>query len=339
MMNMSSKIAKTALKVVVGVALLLVVAVIVVPFLIPVTPLEGLVSAAEVAADTSKFVTIPFEGTGGIDIHYLTGEGSVVDEEPTFILLHGSLFNAFTWTETINFFDEYGQVLAYDQIPYGLSEKLLAGDWTDDNPYTLDAAVTQLFAFMDVMDVDTAILVGNSYGCVIALEAARQQPDRVEALIVSDAAVYVNESIPTAIINLPQVQRLGPLFARQLGQSETFIQQTYLNPDQISPERLSLTQIHTQVIGWDESLWQYLQIWGANPTDIVTALGDIQQPTLVLTGDSDAVVPIADSEQLHATLPDSELVILPQCGHVPQEECPEAFASAVSDWLMRSPEA
>jgi hypothetical protein len=45
----------------------------------------------------------------------------------------------------MDFFSERGQVVAYDQIPYGLSEKLVAGDWIERNPYTPESAVGQLF--------------------------------------------------------------------------------------------------------------------------------------------------------------------------------------------------
>ena len=49
------------------------------------------------------------------------------------------------------------------------------------------------------------------------------------------------------MINLPQVQRLGPLLARMIGGSESFIRQTYLDPSAINDERMRLTLIHTEV--------------------------------------------------------------------------------------------
>jgi len=303
------------------------------PFLIPITDLEGLVSPQQVATNESKFITVSFEGTNGLDIHYIASESESVNEKPTFVLLHGSLFNAFTWNEVMNFFSERGRVIAYDQIPYGLSEKLVAGDWTERSPYTSEAAVDQLFLFLDALEVDKVVLVGNSYGGTLAVQAALTQPERVEALILVDAAVYVQEEMPAWLLELPQVRRLGPLFARQLGRSEAFIRQTYLNPDKISDERMSLTTIHTQVEDWDVALWEYLSAWGVDTPDFVPHIPDIQQPTLVITGDSDAVVPVSDSQRLDSGLPDSELVILPSCGHVPQEECPDAFEEAVGVWL------
>jgi pimeloyl-ACP methyl ester carboxylesterase len=308
-----------------------------VPLLIPISPLEAVGPIEESAAPESRFVTIPFEGTDGIDIHYFTDQtDATVPGEPAFVLLHGSLFNAFTWNEVIDFFDERGRVIAYDQVPYGLSEKLVEGDWSGFNPYSADAAVEQMIALLDTLDIETAILVGNSYGTVPAIQAALEYPDRVEALILIDSAVYVQESLPAWLINLPQIQRLGPLFARLIGNSESFVRQTYLDPDTINDERMRLTLIHTEVEGWDDALWAYLQEWETNPADVAGRLSTIQQPALVITGDSDAVVPVADSQRLASELPNAVYAILPDCGHVPQEECPEQLIGVVNAWLTGS---
>ncbi|NQT59019.1 MAG: hypothetical protein HQ557_08565 [Bacteroidetes bacterium] len=49
--------------------------------------------------------------------------------------------------------------MAYDQIPYGLSEKLVSEDWTGENPYTQDAALEQLFGFLDALGLKKVVLV------------------------------------------------------------------------------------------------------------------------------------------------------------------------------------
>lgn len=304
----------------------------IVPFLIPVAPLDGLEAAQSVARPDSQFVTIPFDGTDGIDIHYLADE-TWSDTEPTFVLLHGSVFNSFTWNETLDFFDERGRVIAYDQIPYGLSEKLVEGDWTGPNPYSGDAAIEQLITLLDTFDIERAILVGNSYGSVLALKAAISYPDRVEALILTDSAVYVEESLPAWVVQLPQVQRLGPLFGRAIGSSESFVRQTYLDSSVIDDERMRLTLIHTEVEDWDDAMWAYLQEWGTVPIDLMGQLASVAQPSLVITGDSDTIVPPSDSQRLADTLPQADYVVLTSCGHVPQEECPTQFENVVSTWL------
>lgn len=332
---MKKNVIKTILIVLASILGLFILLVVVGPFLIPIQPLEGLVSAQEAASENSQFVTIPFEGTDGIAIHYIEEASASLEAETTFVLIHGSVYNAFTWNEVMDFFGEQGRAIAYDQIPYGLSEKLVVGDWDDTNPYSSDAAVEQLFLFLDALEVDKVVLVGNSYGSVLAMQAALARPERVEALVLADAAVYVQEEMPAFVMKLPQVQRMGPLAARQIGGSEAFVRQTYLDPDQITDERMNLTLIHTEVEDWDVALWEYLRVWGTDGPDIAAQISEIQQPVLVLTGDSDAVVPVEDSQRLDIELPNSELVILPSCGHVPQEECPAAFEEAVGAWLSQ----
>ena len=305
------------------------------PFFIPVNPLEGLASVQEIETNESKFVTIPFEGTDGLEIHYLEGGSNQGETPNTFVLLHGSNFNAFTWNEVMDSFGKYGRVVAYDQIPYGLSEKLTEGDWTGDNPYSSTAAIEQLFSFFDALEIDNAVLVGSSYGGTLAVQAAMENPERIKALIFVDAAVYVQEEMPAWLLNSPQMQRVGPLFARQLGQNENFIKLTYSNPEKISEERMKLTTIHTQVAQWDYAYWEYLRAWGADTTDYSLMIPDLQQPALVVSGENDSIVPLSDSERLDAELPNSELVVLPNCGHVPQEECPTLFEDAIDTWLTQ----
>lgn len=332
---MKKRWSKTLVKILGAIILLLILLVVVGPFLIPVTPLEGLASVEELATSDSKFITIPFTGTEGIEFHYMSNDLNETDNLPTFVLLHGSNFNSYTWTEVFDFFSHRGQVIAYDQIPYGLSEKLVAGDWNERNPYSSTAAVEQLILLLDEFNIEQAFLVGNSYGAVLAVQAALAYPERVEGMILVDAAVYVEEEMPAWMFELPQMRRLGPLFARQLGQSEAFIRQTYLNPDQISDERMALTTIQTRVENWDLAYWEYLRVWGVDTPEFITRIPEIRQPILAVSGDCDAVVPVADSQRLHSELPNSELSILTSCGHVPQEECPELFIEAVNLWLSQ----
>lgn len=315
---------------------LLIAGALVVPLVIPVPALEGLVSVEQVQSTESRFVTLPFEGTDGIKIHYMEESAYALpagEDKPVFILLHGSMFNAYTWDGVMDDLAGLGRVLAYDQIPYGLSEKLVEGDWNGPNPYTQEAAIEQLFAFMDAVNVEKAYLVGNSYGGTLAVRAAIENPDRVEGLILEDAAVFVNESMPGWLLGSPQMAKVGPLFARSLNTGEAFFEKCYLNPALFDEERRDLTQINTRVESWDTALWQYLKAWGAGAQDFSGRIGEITVPALVIHGEEDQVVPPRDAEKLHELLPDSTLVMIPETGHLPHEETPKEFVAAVKEWL------
>lgn len=301
----------------------------VVPFLIPVRPLEGLSSARDLAGPDSRFISLPFAGTDGIDIHYV--DKGDPRAERVFILLHGSVFNLSTWSAVIDDFALRGRVIAYDQAPYGLSEKPVRGDWTGRSPLEPEAVTDRLIQLMDALSVERATLVGNSYGAVLALRVADAHPDRVDALILGNAAVYVNESLPEWVVDLPQVQHLGPLLARAIGGSESFLASTWTEPGAMPPERMAMSLIHTKVRNWDLGLWSYLEDW--RTPDMAPVVARLSHPLLIVSGTEDAIVPIEDSHRLHDSVPGSVLTLLPECGHVPQEECPNAYLRAVSEWL------
>jgi len=61
----------------------------------------------------------------------------------------------------------------------------------------------------------------------------------------------------------------------------------------------------------------------------------ISQPTLLLWGDTDPEIPLEDGKRLHQTIPDSQLIVFRECGHLPQEEYPEAFTEVVNRFVMK----
>lgn len=298
------------------------------PFLVPIPPLENTAPVAELAGADSQFITVPFDGTDGLAIHYReAGSGG-----PNFLLLHGFNSNLYAWDEVFADFAEYGRTVAYDRIPFGLSEKLLDGDWNGPNPYSTAATVTQAFALMDALEMETAVLVGNSNGGSVALEMARAQPDRVEALILLAADVYTGggSPIPPWLTRTPQLRHLGPLISRGLANAD-LADQVYHDPGIVTAEMAAKAQIGTRVADWDRALWEYTM--AAEEEDLPQAVPTITQPALVITGDDDGIVAPADTERLAQNLPNAALVVLPNCGHVPQQECPQGVLAETAVWL------
>lgn len=307
------------------------------PFLISSAPLPGLAPAHTVAQPSSQFLRIPFPGTDGIEIHYLSAQETPAEAGPglDFLLLHGFTFNAFTWNESLGFFARRGRVVAYDQTPYGLSQKLVQGDWRGPHPYTKEAALDQLFAVMDALGMRRAILVGNSSGGTLALEAALARPERVAGLILVAPWVYVKRPlVPDWVAGLPQTRRLSLFIGRQLGR-HGLLNPAYFDPGRISEERIALTGIHARVSNWDLAWGELFNRSLTSPVTVSARLGRVSQPALVITSDTDRLVPPADSREVAEVLPQGSLAELRQCGHVPQEECPREFTRAVADWLSQ----
>lgn len=303
------------------------------PFLISSETIQPQGEARDAATPGSRFLTIPFAGIPGLEIHYLEAAPEGGGQGPVFVLLHGFTLNSFTWGAVRDAFAARGRTIAYDQPPYGLSAKPAAGDWSGTNPYDKAAALEQLFAVMDALGVERAVLMGSSSGGTLALEAALARPDRVQALLLVAPWVYAQRpTLPAWLAELPQMRRLSLLIARKLGAS-TLLRLSYADPDKVTAERLDLARIHTRIARWDLAWGELLNHSLTTPVDVGERLASVTQPVILITGDQDRLVPPADTERVAAALPDAGLKVLPGCGHVPHEECPGPFLEAVRPWL------
>ena len=318
---------KKSWKITLSILAALLLLILVGPFLIPVPPLENTQLPQSLADAEGQFIEID-----GLSVHTKQqGSGS-----PAFILLHGFGASTFSWREVMDPFSELGLVIAYDRPAFGLTERPL--DWEGENPYSQEGNLTLLLGLMEAKDIDKAVLVGNSAGGTLATAFTLAHPDKVLALIEVDAAIYQtrpDSALLDWLFNTPQVDHIGPLIARRLAgaQGEAFIERAWHDPGKLdkNPEILAGYQKPLQAENWDQALWEHTQ--AADPPGLDERLSEISVPTLVISGDDDQIVPVESSIRLAENIPSAELVILENCGHLPQEECPEAFMNAVEGFL------
>ncbi len=297
---------------------------LVVPFLIPVPPLENTVPVEQLSDPDSRFVEV-----NGINVHYKTyGQG-----EPVFILLHGFGASLFSWHAVTKPLSDYGTVIAYDRPAFGLTERPM--EWEGENPYSQQAQVDLVIGLMDKLNIKKAILVGNSAGGTISMLAALQYSERVQALILVNPAVYAGGGAPAwvrPILKTPQMNRLGPLVSRQLQARGTdFIELAWHNPSKITPEIFDGYQKPLQAENWDKALW-FLTV-ASQESGLANRLNELTLPVLVITGDDDRIVPTEQSLRLADELPNATLKVIAQSGHLPHEERPAEFVQAVTEFL------
>ncbi len=300
------------------------------PFLVPVPALED-TRPPQALADRDSL----FQKVNGLEVHYKTaGEG-----EPVFILLHGFGASLFSWREVMEPLSRAGRVIAYDRPAFGLTERPL--HWADgQNPYSPEFQVQLVIDLMDSLGIQKAILVGNSAGGTVALNTALAHPDRVEALILVDAAVYQGGGAPPFIrplLGLPQLDHLGPLIARQISvRGDDFIRSAWSDPAQITPEIFEGYRKPLQAENWDVALWELTK--ASRGSTLADKLQGIRIPSLVISGADDQIVPLELSLRLADDLPDAQLAVFENCGHLPQEECSAEFMSAVMDFVNQIPD-
>ena len=296
------------------------------PFLIPVPPLTGIFPPKALADDDSEFIEF-----NGLEIHVKkAGQG-----EPVFVLLHGFAASLYSWHAVMEPLSQLGTVIAYDRPGFGLSEHPLV--WQGQNPYSAEAQVDLVIGLLEHFGVQQAILVGNSAGGTVSMQAALAHPERISALILVDPAVYRSPGSPRwlhTLLATPQMRHLGPLIARQiLNRGPELIKLAWHNPALLPPEMLEFYKKPFQVENWDRALWEFTL--SSRPNGLTERLDKFTLPVLVITGDDDRIVPTSASIRLAGELPNASLVVVSNSGHLPQEEQPQVFMQAVTNFMAK----
>jgi pimeloyl-ACP methyl ester carboxylesterase len=250
---------------------------------------------------------------GGYRLRYLeAGSG------PPIVLLHGLGADSRTWRLAMPVLAGQGHVYALDQLGFGQSEK-------PEISYRVQTLVDSLGGFLDAMHVDRASIVGNSLGGWVAASFAASHPERVDHLVLVDAAGYGE---PGQIVQ-DYLSRFDPGMAAQ---AQQFL--SGLSPEERTAMEAALAAYFARRSRGDG------YAMGSLIQSIVRgedALGDsvkrIQAPTLVLWGRNDPVIPVGTADKLAGDIPKAKKIVLDGCGHRPQVECSAVFAKAVQKFL------
>jgi pimeloyl-ACP methyl ester carboxylesterase len=320
-------------RIVLGVAVSLLLLVLIGPFLVPIPALKDTVPPQQLADADSLFVDVD-----GLAVHTKQAGPPPGEGQRAFLLLHGFAASTFSWREVMPPLAEGGDtVVAFDRPAFGLTERPMPGEWQGASPYGLEAQADLTAGLLDELGIDHAVLVGNSAGGTVALLTALLYPERVEALVLVDAGVYGGGMTPSwvrPLLRTPQARRLGPLFVRSIRDwGYEFGRSAWHDPSRFTAEIWEGYARPLRAENWDRALWELTVARGV--PDLPARLNELQMPVLVITGDDDRIVPTEQSLRLAEEIPAAELAVLSACGHVPQEECPDAFLAAVEGFLER----
>ena len=306
--------------------IMILVVVFIAPLLVPLNPSLGTVDNTAYLDPDSQFLQV-----NGVSIHYKQyGQG-----EPTFILLHGTLATTYTWHKVIDEFSAMGTVIVYDRPAFGLTSRPMPGSWSGAGPYGHEQQADLLVSLMDALKIDKAILVGHSLGGAIAGLAAQKYPERVSTLILvaPGQTRHGVSSVAGWLFATPQMRHIGPIFLRN--RVEEFGMDLYRNsyhdPEKITDVDIQAYSKIFAIENFYRAIWELLV--AARPLDAVVHYEMISAPTLVITGDDDNVLGTENNIVLADIIPQAELSIIRQCGHIPQEECPQPFMDEIHKYL------
>lgn len=243
----------------------------------------------------------------------------------------------------------------WDQRSHGRSDRGASQSGPDAVPVTIDQLGRDLKAVIDAAAPEgPLVLVGHSMGGMTVMALADQFPELVRERVVGVAFVgtssgqlgEVNYGLPVAGVNA--VRRVLPGVLKALGSQAELVERgrratADLFAGLIKRYSFSSKDVDPAVARFAERLIE------STPIDVVAEFYPafvehdkagaleifLEVPVLVLAGDKDLVTPSSHSEAIADLLPDSELVIVPDAGHLVMLEHPEVVTDRLADLLAR----
>ncbi|PUE42715.1 alpha/beta fold hydrolase [Limnohabitans sp. Bal53] len=290
----------------------------------PDVPVDAL--KARWAAPPSHFVSLQ-----GMQVH-VRDEGPRDDPNPL-VLIHGTSASLHTWDGWVAALNPHRRVIRMDLPGFGLTGPAPDGDYSMAR-YT--GFITDL---LDLLNIDQAVLAGNSLGGGIAWQTALTHPKRVSQLVLVDATGYPlqPQSMPIGF-RLAQISWLAPLTQNILPRSmiEASVRNVYGQPEKVSPALVDRYHDLTLREGNRASLVQRFQ-YRSSDAALAGQISKLRLPTLILWGSEDRLIPPEHGQSFQRDITDSQLQVFEGLGHVPHEEDPEATVQAVKRFLSLPP--
>jgi pimeloyl-ACP methyl ester carboxylesterase len=263
---------------------------------------------------------------GGLDLFEISlGAGRDL------VLLHGNAASTYAWRKVIEPLAAHFHVHALDLPGFGFSDK------PADAPYDPSWLASKVVAYMTALGIERAVMVGNSMGGHVASDVAILYPARVAALVLIDASGLRAEDgsvgeppLAMRIATWPLVGALvRALPARSLVAGA--LRHAVYDPATVTDADVDAYYLPLRT---PNGMLAFLRS-KSHPLDperdeLVSA---IRAPTLVITGDSDRMVPQSVAQRYHRLIAGSRLEVFEHTGHLPQEERPERTVEAITAFL------
>jgi pimeloyl-ACP methyl ester carboxylesterase len=246
-------------------------------------------------------------------------------DAPVVILIHGFGSSLHTWEHWADELSDKYRVIRYDLPGFGLTGPDPTGDYTEDRGAHI------LAALMDKLSVRRASLIGNSIGGRLVWHFAARYPDRVEKLVLISPDGFASPRYEYG--KTPVVPLLARMMKYVLPRS--FLKAN-LTPAYADPRRLTDATVDRYyelmlAPGVRSAIIARMEQTRLEPPE--PFLAAIKAPTLVVWGQQDNLIPVANSADYIKAIPNATLVILPNLGHVPQEEDPSGSLPPVRAFL------
>ncbi|MDF3130249.1 alpha/beta fold hydrolase [Kiritimatiellaeota bacterium B1221] len=261
---------------------------------------------------------------GGKKLAYLDeGEG------PVLVFGHSYLWTSGMWAAQVRGLSDSYRCIVPELWGHGDSDPV-----GECEAYHLDTLTDDMERFVNELGIDTFAMIGLSVGGMWGARLAHRLPGRVEKLVLMDTDVGAEPAASQAkflgMIGMaaaagafppPLVEAVLPFF---------FCDATLQNdPAMVEAYRQSLLQWRPDAMGGTLAVGRGVFA----RENFLPQLAEINCPALVMAGEQDRSRPPAEAKVLADTLPNSELKIIPDAGHIPSVEQPELVSGHLRDFL------
>jgi pimeloyl-ACP methyl ester carboxylesterase len=274
--------------------------------------------------------TIELPGQGLKLFAYVAGQPAPL----TFVLLHGLGDEADSWRHLIEPLAAYGQVVAPDLPGFGRSAK-------PRRKYNLPFLQAVVAELVEQLGITSAILVGSSLGAVVAQSLALERPAWLKGLVLIDGALLSRSQRIDPGLLLFILPGLGEWLYTRLRKDPQAaydtLQPYYADLDGLpQAEQEFLYQRVNQRV-WDDAqrsayfstLRNLAPYVARQQKGLPGRLARLEVPTLILWGAEDRIMPPSNGQAAADAQPSARFVSLPGCGHLPQQEVPQAVLQAI----------
>jgi pimeloyl-ACP methyl ester carboxylesterase len=239
-----------------------------------------------------------------------------VGSGPPLLLIHGLGGDADEWAFCFEPLSRSHRVLALDLLGFGRSDKPLI-------EYTIAGLVEVVERFRKTLSIERPTLIGSSLGGWIAAAFALKHPDSIAKLVLADSA-----GIWASLNELG----MDPHILTRAHMREVF-DRVFHDKRLATEELVDLAYEQHLARGDGYTIASLIRNIGDGGERLDSTIGGITVPALILWGQQDEIIPLAAGELTHQLIHGSELVVIPECGHVPALEKPAEFVQHVSRFL------
>jgi len=273
------------------------------------------------AQSPSKFIVID-----GMNVHY-RDEGNTLDSLPI-VLIHGTSSSLHTFDAWASNLKSKKRVIRMDLPGFGLTGPFI------NQQYSIDNYVIFMEHFLSAKGINKCILSGNSLGGEIAWNFTVKNPNRIDKLILIDAAGYPLESksIPIAfrIARIPVLNKLMTYITPRFLVKNS-VKNVYFDKTKVTESLVDRYFELTLRKGNRQALIDRMTFFKTSSP--IQKIKSIKQPTLILWGEQDLLIPTENAYRFQSDIQNSTLVILKNSGHVPMEESPKESLDALLSFL------